>query len=379
MSKMFLHAKRPSIVVHYVVQCCIILHSVAMPSSPYPNVALKMATAQGTNTISEDDKHADLNIGGSSLAVDGLDSTEQDNCARTNVGTLQWWLVDLGTVQLVHGASILNTMTPSDQLQVFTVEIFEEDPRSDVDFPYVNGKVCASRSNPVPAGEWAELACDQSVPVAGRYVMVVKNDGQYLMLCEVQVYATLLTSQLAFRPYSGLRPLTEPEEEIGVFSSPSHCALAILLRPDVDAFCFNLATGLCIGRNSAPGAAIIRHYLYDERWIDFDKIYAFPSEPSLPPIAGSAEIDNGSDLSGVFSCNIIFSQTPNELMVKVETLSADDHNVITPIAIGNMGFAADDWLMGRASSSAIMDFLRYRPRPPERARSSLTLVCRTQS
>ncbi|GFR99409.1 hypothetical protein ElyMa_001043400 [Elysia marginata] len=44
------------------------------------------------------------------------------------------------------------------------------------------------------------------------------------------------------------------------------------------------------------------------------------------------------------------------------------YDVITPT--GNLGFTADDWLTSPVSPSAILDFSRYGPRPPEPACSA---------
>ncbi|GFS02972.1 hypothetical protein ElyMa_001136600 [Elysia marginata] len=42
------------------------------------------------------------------------------------------------------------------------------------------------------------------------------------------------------------------------------------------------------------------------------------------------------------------------------------YNVVTPT--DSVGFTKDDWLTSPVSPSAILDFLRYRLRPPERCR-----------
>ncbi|GFS02383.1 fucolectin-like [Elysia marginata] len=205
-------------------------------------------------------------------AVDGVHSTSMRNCARTTegTGTLAWWMVDLRTVQLVHGVAMLNRRyTRTEQLKNLTVDLFLEDPTVDVSFPKVSGMVCAHRSDPVGGGQWVGLDCDVSGPVAGRYVRVTKAGGQYLTLCEVQVYATLLIMTNTFRQYPGVKSLSQPQVDLGVFNSSTHCAFTLLNRPDLGAFSFNLASGLCRGRVFDWGFAVTEH---DEEWIDFERV-----------------------------------------------------------------------------------------------------------
>ncbi|GFR81646.1 fucolectin-like [Elysia marginata] len=219
-------------------------------------------------------------------AVDGVHSTYQRNCARTTegTGTLAWWMVDLRTVQLVHGVAILNRgHTLNEQLKNFTVDLFLEDPRVVVGFPEVSGMVCAHRSDEVGGKEWVGLDCNVSGPVAGRYVRVTKGGGQHLTLCEVQVYATFLIIKNTFRQYPGVKSLSEPQVDLGVFNSSTHCAFTLLNRPDLGAFSFNLPSGLCRGRVFDFGFAVTEH---DEEWNDFERVVESSSSfsPTVQPI-----------------------------------------------------------------------------------------------
>ncbi|GFR77885.1 hypothetical protein ElyMa_000519900 [Elysia marginata] len=49
------------------------------------------------------------------------------------------------------------------------------------------------------------------------------------------------------------------------------------------------------------------------------------------------------------------------------------YDVITPI--GTVAFTADDWLTGPVNPTAVLDFLPYELRPPERADTACSLVC----
>ena len=101
------------------------------------------------------------------------------------------------------------------------------------------------------------------------------------------MYATLLTVKSTFSRFPGLKSLAEPQEDMGVFTSPDQCAVMVLLRPDLDAFNFNRISGACKGRNSMSESSF--DFAMDEEWINFDKMLESESEPPANPV----EIDFG--------------------------------------------------------------------------------------
>ena len=174
--------------------CCQFLHyharlkvEAVKPVSQYPNVALGKATDQGPGTHSKN-QTGDLNMYKSFHAVDGDPSTDQSNCALTTSSDLVWWMVDLQTVHRIHGIAILNPKPETDQLRDLFVDVFVDDPRKAPGFPDMSfGEICAHQADTVGAGEWAQLSCEDTSSVAGRYVRVVKFGTTVgLGLCEVR-------------------------------------------------------------------------------------------------------------------------------------------------------------------------------------------------
>ena len=72
----------------------------------------------------------------------------------------------------------------SGRLRYFDIDLFNEDPTSSA---YVVSTPCYFYDGMFPEGATETLLC-QSGTVSGRYLRITNTEGQYLTLCEVEVY-----------------------------------------------------------------------------------------------------------------------------------------------------------------------------------------------
>ena len=154
--------------------------------SDLTNVALNKPTDQGPGTFVDLGITQDPLFFQSSNAVDGGDSTSWFFCANTKNNNPNWWLVDLQATYQIHRVDLLNRdgmYYP--RLQNFTVDIFEQDPRSLPGFPDTSGKICIYHKGVVGESQWAELNCNPGA-LTGRFVRVIKWGFEHLTLCEVR-------------------------------------------------------------------------------------------------------------------------------------------------------------------------------------------------
>ncbi|XP_035674669.1 uncharacterized protein LOC118414613 isoform X2 [Branchiostoma floridae] len=147
------------------------------PQDPGVNLALSRPTAQSSI------------LGGLSagLAVDGnTDGTlGGGSCTHTNQDTNPWWHVDLGTAQAIGSVVVFNRQECcQDRLDNFQVHVG--------DSPTVASNPQCGGNNAVTEASPPDITVDCG-GLRGRYVGILLPSPQYLTLCEVQVYAGMIT------------------------------------------------------------------------------------------------------------------------------------------------------------------------------------------
>jgi len=124
-----------------------------------------------------------------SLAADGNNSTQftDGSCSHTK-NELSWWSIDLGGNYSIQGVAITNRMDKtSGRLNDFDIRVGMHPGYS------ANNEAC-KEGLPTPAGARQMYACDY---LRGRYVSINMNQNNFLQLCEVEVYAFLLSERSA--------------------------------------------------------------------------------------------------------------------------------------------------------------------------------------
>ena len=146
------------------------------------NVALNKPTDQGPGTLATVENGLDPSYYQSHQAVDGRTKTESEFCTHTIDARPVWWLVDLQTTYQIQSVTILNG---GNEFENFTVDVFDQDPRTAVGFPGTLGKICAHHNYDVPSGWWVTLNCDSGY-LTGRFLRVIRLEHNYLSFCEVR-------------------------------------------------------------------------------------------------------------------------------------------------------------------------------------------------
>ena len=154
-------------------------------ASGWTNVALNKPTDQGPRTISNFQSEGNPLYYRSSNAVDGNLSTEDTFCAAIYDDEPNWWLVDLQAPYQIYSAYVLNSNRIAHNLENFTVDIFDQDPRLMSGFPNVVGRICFYHRSDVSASHMAGRVCN-AAPLSGRFLRLVKWGFGNLIVCEVR-------------------------------------------------------------------------------------------------------------------------------------------------------------------------------------------------
>lgn len=127
-------------------------------------------------------------------AVDGVynASIRNNSCTHTKTEYETWWVVDLEKMFDIVSIRITNRADCcTDRLKNFTLEVFEQEPKTPQDYPETTeSQICSTIIEALPVGQ-TEIACEKQV--RGRYVRLLKYDGTSLTLCEFEVFGTLVS------------------------------------------------------------------------------------------------------------------------------------------------------------------------------------------
>ena len=97
----------------------------------------------------------------------------------------------------------------------------------------------------------------------------------------------------------GLKSLAEPKQDLGVFSSPAQCGVIVLQLSHLDAFIYNVDTGICQGFHTNNGLS----FGFEAQWYTYRK----KQQMTVPGTsAGSGDGGSGSGFGGSTSININF-------------------------------------------------------------------------